>query len=321
MKKILITGGCGYLGARISEYLSIKGYHVTVFDRAIPNGNNTWVSLIDDFVIGDIRDETVISKLTQKSFDVVVHLISLDHRDSESNPNLVNSINVIPTWNLLENFSQLGLEKFIYFSTFQVYGRLRTGEITEDYIPSPLNKYGLTHMISENICNFYNRKTDINCIDVRLSNSYGSPVFASNNCWWLVINDLCRSAFYNKQIILLSDGSPMRDFIHSSDVCRAIEILVNTTKKEIQNNTYHVSSGKTHTILELAHFVKNIYKKRFHEDIEIVLPNKITSENADSYKNVKRYIVKNSKLKSLGFIPQTELESGFNEIFDYFDKQ
>ena len=51
-----------------------------------------------------------------------------------------------------------------------------------------------SHLLSENICNYYNDKTETDCINVRLSNSYGSPIFKENNCWWLVINDLCKTA-------------------------------------------------------------------------------------------------------------------------------
>lgn len=320
MKKILITGGCGYLGARISEYLAKQGHQIIVFDKAVPIHSEHWNSLMHEVVAGDIRDEKIILKLKKQDIDVIIHLISLDHQKSETDPNTVNSINVLPTWNLLESFSKCGLEKFIYFSTFQVYGSVQAKEITEDYVPTPHNNYGLTHLMSENICNYYNKKTDINCINVRLSNSYGSPVFEENNCWWLVINDLCKSAFTGKKITLLSDGSPQRDFIHSSDVCRAVEILVNTDKKNLQNNTYHISSGNTLTILELAHTVKIVYQERYKQDIQVILPDKSVSKNPLKFKETERYIVNNSKLKALGFKPEIDLKNGINEIFDYLER-
>lgn len=319
MKKILVTGACGYLGARLSKYLAEKGFSVTVFDSYNPSAHTLWTSMMDEIIIGDIRDEATILDFTEKNFDVVIHLISLDHHKSENDPNFVSSINVLPTWNLLENFSKFNLQKFIYFSTLQVYGIMPSKDITEDYNPSPQNAYGLTHFLSENICNYYNDKTKINCINVRLTNSYGSPVFKGNNCWWLVINDLCKSAYENNRIKLLSDGSPQRDFIHISDVCKGIEILVNTDKKDLQNNTYHISSGQTLTILELAHAVKKVYKLRYHKNIPVILPNKVVSENPDKYSETERYIINNSKLKALGFTLETSLGNGINEIFHYLE--
>ncbi len=323
MKNILVTGGTGYLGAKISLLLSKnKNYNVTVLSRKNRHDKSDWFASVKNVVIGDVSDIKTIKKLAKMKFEIIIHLVSLDHRESENNPNDVSSVNVLPTWNLLNEFSKNGsLKKFIYFSTFQVYGKIPLATISEEFIPLPQNTYGLTHLLSEQICNYYNKSSEINCINVRLSNSYGSPVFLENNCWWLVINDLCKTAFYEKKIILLSDGSPQRDFIHSSDVYNAVDILIQTQIKNFQNNTYHVSYGETLTILELAHVVKSVYKSRYKIDIEIILPNKAVSDNPNKFSSLERYTVDNAKLKSLGFVPKTSLLTGINETFEFLENQ
>ena len=83
MKKVLITGACGYLGAKLSKYLAEKGYSVTAFDSFDPSGYNQWSSLMYDVVVGNIQDEKIITKLSNEKYDVVIHLISLDHHKSE----------------------------------------------------------------------------------------------------------------------------------------------------------------------------------------------------------------------------------------------
>ena len=321
MKKILITGGCGYIGARLSQYLSEKNYHVTVFDSYDPSSHENWRSLIDEVIIGDICDENTIKDLSRKNFEVVIHLISLDHHKSENNPNFVSSINVMPTWNLLENFTKNGLEKFIYFSTIHVYGNLPKKTINEDYSPKPLNGYGLTHLLSENICNYYNNKTNTECINVRLSNSYGSPIFKENNCWWLVINDLCKTAIEKNKIQLQSDGSPQRDFIHGDDVAGAIEVLIKSNNNN-GNNIFHIASGETLTILDLAYKVKTVFAQRYKKDIKIILADNSISEypDPDSAKNIDRYVISTNRLKNLGFKQGLDLELGINEIFNYLKK-
>jgi len=319
MKKLLVTGGCGYLGARLSKYFAENGYRVTVFDSFRASNYYQWVSLMEEIIIGDIRDETTISKLAEKDYDAVIHLISLDHRKSEDNPNLVFPINVMPAWNLLEEFTKKGLKKFIYLSTVQVYGKIPNEIIKENRTPSPQNAYGLTHLLSENICNYYNRTTATTCINIRLSNSYGSPVFIENNCWWLVINDLCKTAFERNEIRLMSDGSPQRDFIHSFDICSAIQVLININNGDFQENTFHIASGKTSTILELAHIMKRVYEKKYHNNISIYLPDNSISNEADAFNKMVKYSFDTTRMKKLGFNARTKLETGANELFDYLE--
>ena len=318
MKKVLITGACGYLGARLSKFLAEKGHKVTAFDSYDPSTHNEWKSLMDEVVVEDIRDETVISNLADKNFDVAIQLISLDHYKSENNPNFVSTINVMPTWNLLDSLTKNGLEKFIYFSTIHVYGNLPNEKISEDCQPNPVNAYGLTHFLSENICNYFNNKTDTECINVRLSNSYGSPVFKENNCWWLVINDLCRSAIEKNQIRLKSDGSPQRDFIHGDDVARATNVLIKSNIK-YEHNIFHIASGKTRTILELAHMVKAVYNQEYNRVIDIILPDNSISKNSDISNENHRVAIDTKRLNNLGFRQKINIKRGIKEIFDYLN--
>jgi len=315
VKKVLVTGACGYLGARLSKYLAENGYIVTAFDSFNPSKYSNWISLMEEVIIGDIRDEITLSNLAKKKFDLIIHLISLDHHKSEDNPNFVSSINVMPTWNLLEKFTKYGLKKFIYFSTQQVLGELPATIIDESHEPNPSNKYGLSHLVSERIVDFYNKVTDTACVNIRLSNGYGSPVFKENNCWWLVINDLCKTAFSKNEIKLLSDGSPQRDFIHISDICRAIEILIKADGS-FDENIFHIASGETLTILELALTVREIFKDRYQEEINISVPDDSIPVESRSE---ERFSIDITRINELGFQPKTPLKDGINELFDFLE--
>ncbi len=318
MKKVLVMGACGYLGARLSQYLAISGHSVTAFDSYNPHMHSQWVSLMDDIIIGDIRDELTVSNLVEKRFDVAVYLISLDQHKSEADPDYVSSINVLPTWNMLDKLTKNGLEKFVYFSTVHVYGNLPREIISEDLKPNPVSAYGLTHLLSENLCNYYHEKTKTDCINVRLSNSYGSPAFKENNCWWLVINDFCKAAYEKNKIIINSDGSSQRDFIHGDDVAKAIDILI-TAKISDRNNVYHIASGKSLTILELAHIVKEVYSNRYNTDVDIILQDNSISKRPKIFDDIERYSFSTKKLDELGYKKNTELRSGIDEIFQYLE--
>jgi UDP-glucose 4-epimerase len=175
----------------------------------------------------------------------------------------------------------------------------------------------LTHYLSENICAHFNKNTLTNVITIRLSNSYGDPVFSENNCWWLAINDLCKSAFMNKEIRLLSDGSPQRDFIHGNDVCHAIDILNNTDEK-LTDNVYHICSGNTLTLLEIAQAIKKEYQLRYGISLPIITAKGVLN-NIESDSSSENYTISNNKLKKLGFLPAFSITRGIGELFSYME--
>lgn len=313
-KKILITGATGYLGARMCLHLASCGYKVTALCYPeLPE--KEWSSRLYDTVVGDVRDTGLLEKLSEKKYDVLIHLVSLDHHQSTGDPVFVSSVNITPVWDLLNTFSKSGLNQFIYFSTVHVLGQLPPQIIDETYSLSPLSPYALTHSIGEQICNYYNRISDTKCTVVRLSNSYGAPLFPNNNCWWLVINDLCRMAYKQRKIILHSDGTPMRDFIHGNDVVEAIHRIIEAPEN-MKSEIFNICSGETLTILELAQLIQEIYNSRYMEKIEIEYKR---GKNNDS-KVLDRYRLDNSKLCSLGFKFRWDLNKGINDLFDYLEK-
>ena len=313
-KKILVLGASGYVGARLSYLLAGYGYKITaVCFPQIPK-DKEWISRMESTIVGDISSQEIINELSEKHYDIAINLVSLDHHDSNKAPNFVNAINVMPTWNLLEAFKKKkNLGKYIYFSTIHVYGKLPNKIIEESFHPKPLNPYGLTHFMTEEICNLFYNTSDINCINVRMSNSYGDPYFKDNNCWWLVVNDLCRTAFTKREIVLKSDGSALRDFIHYKDIFNG---LIKIIENKIEgHNTFHLSSGKTFSILQLAEIVKKVYIDRYGENIRIKFP-----EHVCLSKEIKtKYVISNQKLKGLGFVQETDLETGINELFNYLE--
>ncbi|GHT75677.1 UDP-glucose 4-epimerase [Bacteroidia bacterium] len=305
--KVLVTGANGYVGAQICRYLSQQGFRVSGLCYPQIPDNKDWQSGFEELFMCDVRDTEELKKIAERQFEAIVHLVSLDHHQSNGEPAFVSSVNVTPTWNLLDIFSKNGLKKFLYFSTIHVYGKNLNGVITEDYPINCANPYALTHYLSENICRYYGQNSDVSCVVARLSNSYGPPVFPDNNCWWLVVNDLCRSAVKDKKIVLQSDGSPLRDFIHGRDVCQAVKILL---EKGENNMTYHISSGNIYSILELAEKVQAVYFQRTKEEISITCHCGLDLQSPQK----ARYKIDNSALKTLGFEPEYTLEKGIKML-------
>ncbi|MFA6260104.1 MAG: NAD(P)-dependent oxidoreductase [Bacteroidia bacterium] len=316
--RIVITGGTGYLGARLCRDLGSAGHEVIPVFRKLSASYASWKALMFDTIEGDIRNQEIIQQIADAGADVVIHLVSLDHRASEADPATVSETNVLPTWQLLDTCTKAGLKKFIFFSTIQVYGKLPIKILDEQTTIQTGNTYGLTHHLSEQLCDHYNRNTATNIITVRLSNSYGEPVFDENNCWWLAINDLCRMAIEKKELRLLSDGTPQRDFIHGNDVVKGVETLLHATEKR-SDNVYHISSGQTSTIMELALKIRQVYQNRYQEEIPVYTPAGLFNP-ATFNPHSEKYTISNQKLTALGFEPSISLEAGINRIFDYLKR-
>lgn len=312
-ERVLIIGAGGFLGAHLSLHLSQVGYEVTAHCFHLKEKNHLWETSIQHFIYGDITSPDTIKQLSAEDYDYVIYLISLNHFDSEGEIQQVANTNILPLWKLVDKFKNR-VKKFIYFSTQQVYGCQISPIVSEDCPPAPINTYGLTHLLCENILSSFNRQSNTQYINVRLSNGYGAPVFPENNCWWLVINDLCKTAFNEKCIRLQSDGSPQRDFIHVKDIAQAIHTLL---KQPLCNNLYNLSSGMTYTIGEIAIRIKDIFKERYQTEIPILIPAGKTLQTKTSNKN----IVSNKLLSAVGFEPSIDINTGILSIFDYFGKE
>ena len=315
---IVITGASGYIGSRLCLFLSEKGHHITAVCASKIPRQKGWTEKVKQFIVGDIRDGVIIEQISKLKAHTIIHLVSLDHYDSEKEPNYVSGINVQPTWNLLDACTANGLTNFIYFSTIHVYGKNQSGVVLEKQAITPGNAYGLTHALSEVICDYYNRKTETKCINIRLSNSYGEPVFADAKCWSLIVNDLARSAFENKKIVLKGDGSPVRDFIHYSDICNAIDSLLDNNIKN--QNVLHLSSSISMTMLEVAFKVKDVYFEIYGEEIPVYINrDEQISELTTHVTIAKEVSISNTLIENLSISIDKNLKDGIHELFEYME--
>jgi nucleoside-diphosphate-sugar epimerase len=316
LHRILIIGASGYIGTRLSYLLAMDGHLVTALCYPTKPIDKEWNAMMEEVIVGDITSYTTLDKLTDNYFDLAMQLVSLDNDASNGLPDFVCSTNVIPVWNILRLFNEKkNLPRLIYFSTIHVYGAFPSTKISESQMTIPTNPYGLTHLLAENVCNMFNANSDIKCLNIRLSNSYGSPLLGDKNCWSLVVNDLCRSVFERGEIELKSDGSALRDFIHYSDIYSAISLLIRSDWQGAEH-TYNLSSGITYSILELAKIVKDAYMSRFDAPADIIFTGSTQTESKFTH---DRYVIDNRKLLDLGFHQSIDINGGVNELFDYME--
>jgi UDP-glucose 4-epimerase len=216
--------------------------------------------------------------------------------------------------------SEHPVKKFIYFSTIHVYGKTQKDLVLENQKVTPFNAYGLTHALSEEICNYYHRKTDTDCLNIRLSNSYGEPVFYNAKCWDLIVNDLSKSAYLDKKIVLKGDGKAVRDFIHFSDVCEGVASLIEGERNIGDENTFQFSSSKSIRMLDVAIKVKEVYRKKYHVEIPIFI-NSTQEWVSEKAIHMGNNSISNSLAKKYSIEFVKDLKEGIENIFTYLETE
>ena len=258
MKKICIVGSSGYIGSYLASELK-ENYRVISHSRKKIKDTDFNRKIIKH-IIGDITKNSTIKKILKSNPEVIIYTISLNHFDSEVSLSNSLKINYEPFHNLVEQILESKKKvKLIYFSTMQVYGReYKKKIISENYPKNITNIYSLTHSMCEDLLQAYESK--IVSHSVRLSNSYGMPKLKNLNCWWPVLNDLCRSAKKKNLIRINSDGSALRDFISLDDVTKFIKILI---QKKVKEKIINLCSSETISIKDLAYIIqKNKFFKK-----------------------------------------------------------
>ena len=190
MSRILITGGFGYVGGRLSRRLS-EEHEVWVSSRKpVPDDIlrlHGQVKRIDHALLLD-------PATFPASVDVVIHLAALNEIDSVKFPSEAIRVNIDETRMILENSISKKVDQFIYFSTAHIYGAPLEGTITEESLPRPVHPYAITHRAAEDYIVAAVKHNRIKGTVLRLSNSFGAPVSPHVNRWTLLANDLCRQA-------------------------------------------------------------------------------------------------------------------------------
>ena len=266
--EILVTGGFGYLGGRIAEHFRDRGYHVAVFGLMPEPEIMKWVEGFD-IRIGDVtKPETLRNAVRPNS--AIIHLASVNQQICEKDPAQSVLVNGIGTFNMLEEARAAKAARFIYFSTFHVYGKVSVQEISEETTPNPALHYGISHLLGEMFVR-QTRMRGVDAVSVRPTNGYGAPAHLWADCWMLALNDFCRSAVNQGRIVLATTGEQRRDFVSIRDIIQAVEILLGNTALD---QVYNVGGDNVLSIRELAQRVVEVAERDYGRKIQLEIPSR-----------------------------------------------
>jgi len=303
---ILITGGFGYLGGRIAEYLWKSGFKVRI-GTSRSKIDTAESHLQYDIVKFNLLDSISLEEAC-KDVSIIIHLAALNAKLCEQNPSKASQINTDGTCNLINAAIKEKVDQFIYFSTAHIYGSPLVGSITEETRPSPQHPYALTHFEAEKYVLNASKKQLINSVVLRLSNAVGSPIHKNVNCWMLVSNDLCKQVITKKAMTIQSNSLIERDFISISEVCMIIEKIINYSN--LKNGIYNLSSGVSLNLLDLA----NLIKKRAAKIINYTPAIELASKHSIPLAGSMSLAISNNKLKKHGVDINHDIKNEIDQL-------
>ena len=295
--KVLITGGCGFVGTNLVRYLLGKGCTIRVFDN-LTTGNKEYLDgLAIEMVTGDIRDREIVGKAVE-SMDAVVHLAAhTSVIESLHNPEEAWEINVTGTFNVIDACRKKGAMRFVFASSNAVAGE-QTPPIDETKIPQPISPYGASKLTGEALCSAYYQSFDIGTVALRFANLYG-PYSKHKTS---VIAKFMQLAREGMSFTIYGDGNQTRDFIHVDDVCQAIYLSLTT--QQCLGEVFQIASGRETTVNELVAIIGEVTGKEIHTDYQPERKGEIRRNYSD--------ISKARQL--LGFEPAIELRDGLQAL-------
>ena len=258
MKKILVVGGAGYIGAHVAYLLQENGYGVRIYDD-FSNGLKSRIEgKFSDVVIGDVLDRQALISACE-GIDAVIHLAAKKAvGESVDNPLKYYENNVGGTLNLLAAMSLKGVKKIVFSSTAAVYAPSEKLSIAENDLTEPLSPYGQTKLLSEKLISAVASAEDLSAISLRYFNVVGAvrDEFADNSKDNLVPKVFAAlKAGKNPEIYgsdyPTKDGSCIRDYIHISDLAKAHLVALEKVFSTKVDEVYNVGSGTGYSVTEM----------------------------------------------------------------------
>jgi UDP-glucose 4-epimerase len=303
IKRLLVTGGCGFIGANLVPKLIGRGYRIRVLDDL----SRGFLSFIDglevEFVEGDIRS-SADTETALRGVDGVIHLAAYGSVvESLKDPQTNFEINAGGTLNVLDGAKRAGVTKFVFASTGGALVGDADPPVNERSLPSPKSPYGASKLTCEAYCSAYAQSFDLPTVMLRFANIYG-PFSAHKKG---AVTAFSKSLISGDPIAIYGDGSASRDFLHVDDLCSGI---IKAMEKDLPPATIlHLATGRETTILELANLLRKVAGKPEH---------RIRFEGSRAGEVHRNFATYDRAASVLGFKPSVVLEEGLARTWQWF---
>ena len=300
---VLITGGFGFLGGRLGQYLSGECNVILASrtDQVVPD----WLPLSKTIKIDWESEWSLLDAC--KSVDIIIHASGLNAQDCSDDPDKAFLVNDTYTQRLVNAAVKQGVKKIIYLSTAHVYSDNLTGVITEDMPVANEHPYATSHVAGEEAVLSAANQDGVSGVIVRIANVFGRPADKDVHCWMLLVNDLCRQAVVKKSLTLYSNSKIVRDFVTIGDFCSVIGLLI---EENNTGNIVNIGSGKSYTIGEMAAKIQSNCLNVLGFEPPIILKQK-PSMNKNSFQFQTNY------LDSVSFQFANDFDGEIKELINF----
>ena len=316
-KKILVTGGAGFIGSNLTEALLKLNNEVICLDNFATGKKENITPFLTNpnytLIEGDIR-KLSDCQLAVKGVDYVLHQAALGSVPrSIKDPITSNEVNVSGFLNMLTASRDSGVKRFIYAASSSTYGDSEALPKVEDEIGKPLSPYAITKYVNELYADVFSKTYDLETIGLRYFNVFGRKQ-DPNGAYAAVIPKFVSQFMAGESPVINGNGEFSRDFTYIDNVIQANLLSITTNNKEAINTVYNVAFGERNTLKDLV----ELLKKQLTEfdskikDIQVIYgPNRVG--------DIPHSLASIDKAKNLlAYNPQFSLEKGLKEAVSWY---
>ncbi len=348
-RKLLVTGGAGFIGANFVHYWLENNPQdtVVVVDALTYAGNRDNLAPIEnnanfEFVHGDICDTNLVEKLlSEKSLNTIVHFAAESHVDrSITGPDAFIETNIIGTYSLLKAAKKVWIDlpkdkglsplphRFHHVSTDEVYGTLEKDDpaFTEETAYAPNSPYSASKAASDHLVRAYHHTYGLEVTTSNCSNNYGPYHFPEKLIPLIITNIL-----HDKPLPIYGDGQQIRDWLYVEDHARGIELVLN---KGLIGENYNIGGHNEWANIDIVKVVCKLMNEQFESnpDLKTQYPAAVKAANGSSEELItfvqdraghdRRYAIDATKTNNeLGYEPLESFETGINKTISWYLNQ
>lgn len=316
-KKILVTGGAGFIGSNLCEKLLALGNQVVCLDNFSTGKKENIVSFRQDsnftLIEDDIRDlaacEAALSEV-----DLVAHQAALGSVPRSINdPITTNEVNVSGFLNVLLAAKDAKVDRFVYAASSSTYGDSERLPKIEENIGKPLSPYAITKYVNELYAEIFQRTYGLNTIGLRYFNVFGRKQDPDGG-YAAVIPKFIKSLMEHQSLVVNGDGTYSRDFTYIDNVVQMNLLALSTTNAKALNQVYNTAFGERNTLNDLVAYLKEFLGA---EDAKIKEVDIIHGPNRVG--DIPHSLASIDKAKTLlGYDPKFDFKSGLQETVKWY---